>query len=161
MFSHEISSLLDERTSHVVTCLLCSKKKSNPYKLNTMYHYYKVHPQTTLMWKIDIVFLLPKQSHIKQGAHAPKAIKVEAHNMVAPHNLQTIDIEQRLCHPKFPTLDFVLARVGNVGMTRSNSLLRISMYNSNIPLECTQINDFDLTHIMSFYIPWFRARLHP
>ena len=45
------------------------------------------------------------------------------------------------CHPKVPTLDFVLARVENVGMTRSNSLLSISMYNSNIPLECTQLND--------------------
>ena len=46
------------------------------------------------------------------------------------------------CHPKFPTLNFVLARVENVRMTRSKPLFSISMYNSNIPLECTQPNDF-------------------
>ena len=41
------------------------------------------------------------------------------------------------CHPKFPTFDFVLARVRNVGMTRSNSRLSSPMYNSNISLTCT------------------------
>ena len=52
-----------------------------------------------------------------------------------------------LCHSKIPTFDFVLAQVWNVGMTRSNSLFSSSMYNSNIPLKCTQLNDlrFKLT----------------
>ena len=43
-----------------------------------------------------------------------------------------------------PPFDFVVARMGNVGMTRSNSLLGSSMYNFNIPLKYTQLNDVRL-----------------
>ena len=51
-----------------------------------------------------------------------------------------------------PPFDLVLARVVNVGMTRSNSLLGSSMYNSNIPLEYTQLNDFRLNpHYVILY----------
>ena len=51
-----------------------------------------------------------------------------------------------------PPFDFVLARVGNVGMTRRSSLLGSSMYNSNIPLEYTQLNDFRLSsHYVILY----------